>query len=440
MTPAPVHHRTSNARPEEPPPEDGVLVGVDLRGIQDYVYSGRRILDAVGRAALVAELTDTSDPVHGVADLIPERCLILRDAGGALTAVLPDRESARHLVSRYTRRLRDRAGELTPVVALVPFGARGPADGGEPEAPDLDTALAVLPARLRRARRYMSALHTPAHGYGVTAICSVGGGPAESVDSSRSEHDRVAADVVRARGIGRRWHREHSRAWLTDAVTASGDPDLALPMEVDRLGRDHGGVSRVAVVHVDVNGLGATLAEYRDRVGDPDRPGSGALAQRSLSTRIVGLTEGLARALVRAVAATVRVDPGEAPYVPPGAARAGPAAGPPDRGGRGRSHRPVRRASGVEHDAVRHGVAGRRPRTDRGPGGPPGGPAPCPGRRARHERTDRGEGRAAPRHLRTHGRCRDRGATGGSAPLPRLRPVRDDVPYGQGRPRGTDRG
>ncbi|MEU2944826.1 hypothetical protein ABZ617_02235 [Nocardiopsis alba] len=316
MTPAPVHHRTSNARPEEPPPEDGVLVGVDLRGIQDYVYSGRRILDAVGRAALVAELTDTSDPVHGVADLIPERCLILRDAGGALTAVLPDRESARHLVSRYTRRLRDRAGELTPVVALVPFGARGPADGGEPEAPDLDTALAVLPARLRRARRYMSALHTPAHGYGVTAICSVGGGPAESVDSSRSEHDRVAADVVRARGIGRRWHREHSRAWLTDAVTASGDPNLALPMEVDRLGRDHGGVSRVAVVHVDVNGLGATLAEYRDRVGDPDRPGSGALAQRSLSTRIVGLTEGLARALVRAVAATVRVDPGEAPYVP----------------------------------------------------------------------------------------------------------------------------
>lgn len=308
MPPAPAHRE-----PPADPPARGVLVGVDLRGIQAYVYSGRRILDAVGRAALVAELTDTSDARHGVADLVPEDCLTLRDAGGALTVVLPDVDTARTFTSRYTRRLRDRAGELTPVVAFVPYGP------GTPE-PDLDSALAALPVRLRLARRHMSALHAPAHGYGITAVCSVSGAPAESVDSSRSDHtrahERVSADVARARGIGRRWHRAHGDAWLADAVTATGSPELALPMEVDRLGRDHGGVSRVAVMHLDVNGLGAILGEYRELVGDPDRPGSGALAQRGLSTRIAGLTKGLARAMVRAVTAMVHAAPGEAPHVP----------------------------------------------------------------------------------------------------------------------------
>nr|WP_150243606.1 hypothetical protein [Nocardiopsis quinghaiensis] len=331
-----------------------MVVGVDLRGIQAYVYSGRRILDAVGRAALVAELTDTSDAEHGIADLVPPDCVVLRDAGGALTAAFPDAASAREFTARYTRRLRDRAGDLTPVVAHVPYGplprdrasgthaatGAGASGVGAPVVAraeeaghpvGVDEALAVLPARLREARRYMSALHTPAHGYGITAVCSVSGGPAESVDSSRAQddhadvHERVAADVARARGIGRRWHRAHSSAWLADAVTATGAPSLTLPMEVDRLGRDHGGVSRVAVVHIDVNGLGAILGDYRERAGNPGVPGSGALAQRRLSTRVFGLIEGLARVLVRAVAATVHADPGRRPVIP-GTGTAGPVA------------------------------------------------------------------------------------------------------------------
>ena len=298
-------------------PSAGVVVGVDLRGIQAYVYSGRRILDAVGRAALVAELTDTSDVEHGIADLVPGECVVLRDAGGALTAVFPDRDVAREFTARYTRRLRERAGELTPVVAHVPYGALPGA-----QAEDVDDALVLLPERLRRARRHMSALHTPAPGYGITAVCSVSGGPAESVDSSRTQgghddvHERVTASVARARGIGRRWHRAHDFAWLTDVATATGDPELSLPMEAGRLGRDHGTLSRVAVVHIDVNGLGELLGDYRERVADPRVPGSGAFAQRRLSTRVAGLTEGLARALVRAVAATVRADPGRCPVIP----------------------------------------------------------------------------------------------------------------------------
>lgn len=298
-------------------PPAGVVVGVDLRGIQNYVYSGHRILDAVGRAALVAEITDTSDAEHGIADLVPKDSTVLRDAGGALTAVFPDRDTAREFTARYTRRLRERAGELTPVVAHVPYGAFP-----DVEADGVDGALALLPERLRRARRHMSALHTPTPGYGITAVCSASGGPAESVDSSRTQdghgdvHERVTASVARARGIGRRRHRNHSLGWLVDASTATGAAELSLPMEMGRLGRDHGALSRIAVVHIDVNGLGELLGDHREHVADPRVPGSGALAQRRLSTRIAGLVEGLARVLVRAVAATVHVDPGRTPVIP----------------------------------------------------------------------------------------------------------------------------
>ncbi|MEU0493377.1 hypothetical protein ABZ249_29470 [Nocardiopsis sp. NPDC006139] len=322
MTSASEQHRSAAGVPA--PPARGVVVGVDLRGIQAYVYSGRRILDAVGRAALVAELTDTSDPVRGIAGLVPDDCTVLRDAGGALTVVLPDAAAARRFTARYTRVLRERAGDLTPVVAHVPYGPSAPGEGPAP-AHDVDEALALLPDRLRRARGYMSTLHDPAHGYGITAVCAVGGGPAEVLDPSRAQDDRpgvperVSADVARARGIGRRWHRAHSAAWAAGAATATGAPRLALPMEVDRLGREPGGVSRIAVVHLDVNGLGAILGEYRERAGDRDVPGSGALAQRRLSQRIADLTGALARVLVRAVAATVRADPGREPVIPGGA-------------------------------------------------------------------------------------------------------------------------
>lgn len=292
-------------------PVSGVIVGVDLRGIQAFVYQGRRILDAVGRAALVAELTDTGDLEHGIASLVPDDCLVLRDAGGAFTGIFADRGSARMFTSHYTRHLRERAGGLTPVVAHVPYGP----EQGASHTSGVDGALALLPQRLREARQHMSALHAPAHGYGITAECAASGAPAEVVDPSRTRRsqgsvpERVSADVARARGVGRRWHREQERSWLPGA-------HLALPMETDRLGREHGEVSRVAVAHIDVNGLGVLLGEYRERAADPGVPGSGALAQRELSRRIAGLIEGLARALVGAVAATVRTEPGSHPVVP----------------------------------------------------------------------------------------------------------------------------
>src|SRR5699024_4253858 len=92
-------------------PPHGVLVGVDIAGIQRFIYEGRRLLDAIGRATLVADLTDTGGPhVAPLLEHVPERHrAVLRDAGGALYVAFthPSRaaDHAREFTGRYTRRL-----------------------------------------------------------------------------------------------------------------------------------------------------------------------------------------------------------------------------------------------------------------------------------------------------------------------------------------------
>ncbi|MEY9212772.1 hypothetical protein NI17_004035 [Thermobifida halotolerans] len=286
-----------------PAGDAGVVVGVDLRGIQAYVYSGQRVLDAVGRAAQVESFTRTDGP-DGVGDLLGEEVrAVLRDAGGALSVDFAEQAAAREFVARYTRRLRDRADDLVPVVAFVPYGP------GE-EAPDFVSAYRSLPDRLRRARARHSAAHAPARGYGITAVCSVSGRPAEVVDRSRdvgTGGERVSADVARARRVGREWHRRLNRRLLAGLRAPDGSA-LELPTEIDQLGRDLGERSRVAVVHLDFNGMGERLGGYDRRLAGVPGSRESVRAQRKLSRTIAALTDGLARDLVRGVAEAVTVD------------------------------------------------------------------------------------------------------------------------------------
>mgnify|MGYP001387991104 CR=1 FL=1 len=287
----------------------GVLVGIDLRGIQAYVYSGQRVLDAVGRAAQVEGFVDTGSP-DGVGALLGPGTKVLRSAGGALTVDFADEEAAREFVSRYTRHVRERTDDLVPVVALARYGPgrefAGPAEAHQ-----------GLPDLLRRARAWQSAAHTPVRGYGITAVCSVSGRPAEVVDPSRGDGaagERVSADVARARDLGRRWHRRITERLLA-GVPAPHGGGWTLPVEVDQMGRDPAGRGRVAVVHLDFNGMGERLAghgrEAADRLGER----AAVRAQREVSRAIAALTEGLARELVGAVARAVRVDDRGVPVV-----------------------------------------------------------------------------------------------------------------------------
>ncbi|MFC4563222.1 hypothetical protein ACFO4E_15260 [Nocardiopsis mangrovi] len=294
--------------------EHGVLVGVDLAGIQRFVFEGRRLLDAIGRATLVADLTDTERPhLKGLLDdPATGEHRVLRDAGGALYIAFTDPRpggavrSARTFTGRYTRRLRDVSDQLTPVVAHIAYGPApdtpgAPATQGE--------ALRLLPVALQQARSRLTAAHQPVPGLGVTALCDVTGRPAELLDHTRDRgpvRERAARDIVAARVRARRWHQENSTSWLRGIAAPAGFDHLELPTDVDHLGREIGDISRLAVIHLDFNGLGDLLKRYHRARAD-----SGAdvvAAMRRVSADIARLTEGLARAIIRSVAAAIDTD------------------------------------------------------------------------------------------------------------------------------------
>ncbi|GAA3747550.1 hypothetical protein [Salinactinospora qingdaonensis] len=309
--------------PSPPPPEEpeswvaesGVLVGVDLRGIQTFVYEGHRLLDAVGRAALVADLTDT-DPCngHGIGGLLAgvDEHRVLRDAGGALSVAFGDAQRAKEFTACYTRWLREVSDQLVPVVAHVAFGP-------EQEAPSLAEAQERLNRELVHSRR--GPTHTPVMGYGVTALCGVTGRPAEVLDNSRTDRsnpnrsrpERVARDVLHARWRGRNWHDEHAERWLAQARPEIGGQQLGLPRSVEHLGREMGDVSRQAVIHIDFNDLGDTLRGHRENLAaDGEDPIAG---MREVSQQIHTLTSGLAKAMTTAVADSLYIDDDGKPVI-----------------------------------------------------------------------------------------------------------------------------
>ncbi|MFC7330511.1 hypothetical protein [Marinactinospora rubrisoli] len=288
------------------PVAGGVLVGVDLRGIQAFVFETRRLLDAVGRAEMVAELTTPEwleEKLYRKRSVKPPTYTLEREHGGTLVVGFADHATAREFTGRYTRAVRERSDRLLPVVAHLAYG---------PDAPlrTLADALAALPRELSTARG-RAVEHLPARGFGVTALCEVTGRPAEVVDQPPKGRggadrpaERVARDIVDARRLGTRWHRDKRGAWLDAAARPDGwDGDLDLPTDVEELGRDVGDISRLAVIHLDFNGLGDRLARFLDGLPRDEVPAE----LRRVSADIHAVTAGLAEAIVRAVARAIKL-------------------------------------------------------------------------------------------------------------------------------------
>lgn len=286
-------------------------IHVDNTGIQRYVYASRTLLDGIGRAAQIDDLTDpawlTSHRILG-----PGQRIVHRGAGaitiavdhpddldlagsvdsdrqhrGADTRAVP--EAVRAVVARYTRAVYDVSDVLTPVVAIQTV-----------DDPDDPVDALVRAPRLLAAARHTTAPHLAGAVPQGGLICPITGGPAEMVlpgpDGGAGVPITRAAAAARARGA--RWHAERQERWLGAAPLPAG-PVFALPVHIDALGRTEGVSSHVAVMVIDVNDLADTLA-YVD-------PGRAA----AVSDALRGLADGMVQAMIDRVAAAVdlRGDP-----------------------------------------------------------------------------------------------------------------------------------
>lgn len=226
-----------------------VLTGIDVLGVQRYVFASSRLQDAVAASWLVHWATASDGALGG--DAGGE---VLLASGGNAILRFGDIEQARGSVARYTRRLHDEAPSLEVAVAHRSYGAGGLADAIEKLQVDLARAkLKRLPS-------------VPQLGLSVTASCRITGLPAVGFDPQ----DR---SIPLSRMV-LRWRDEDVRSRAQDRWEAflKGTDRFAFPAKIDNMGRTRGDTSLLGVVHIDGNGIGERIADWLCTCRERSRP------------------------------------------------------------------------------------------------------------------------------------------------------------------------
>jgi len=219
-----------------------VLTGIDLLGIQKYVFTSNRLRDVISASWLVQWATSCDGALQDW------RRQVLHAGGGSAFLAFDSINEARHFAGVYSRKVLETAPGLDLVVAHYPT------QNGLAES--LRNLLVVL-ARKKLERRP----NADTLGLAVTAACGVTGLPATAID--RPDATPVSKQVEM-------WRRDDIRRgaegrWEKDLESTSG---WQFPVEIDELGRTHGDTSLLAVVHVDANDVGEKIRNWLSRCVD----------------------------------------------------------------------------------------------------------------------------------------------------------------------------
>jgi hypothetical protein len=219
-----------------------VLTGIDLLGIQKYVFTSNRLRDVVSASWLVQWATSCDGALQNW------RNQVLHAGGGSAVLAFDSMDEAKKFAGVYTRRMLENAPGLELVVAHHPTQNR--------LAESLRDLQVVL-ARKKLERRP----NADALGLAVTAACGVTGVPACAIDPL--DGTPVSKQVENWRRDDTR--REAEARWRKDFESTSG---WQFPAEIDELGRSRGDTSLFAVVHVDANDVGERIRSWLSRCVD----------------------------------------------------------------------------------------------------------------------------------------------------------------------------
>jgi len=269
-----------------------VLTGIDVLGIQRYVFASNRLRDSVAASWLVHWATVETGALNSA------RGQVLQTGGGNVLLLFPDLPSAQNFASRYTRCLQEQAPGLEVVLAHRTYAAQ-------------DLARAVRQLQVDLAIAKLERLPcVPQLGLSVTAACAFTGLPAtrfDLQDPNTPLSPMVAKwrDPMVRKCAAARWGE------FLDCYE-----QYAFPSDLDDMGRTHGDTSLIGVVHVDGNAIGQQITEWLkksveaeasdDRVRDElvawssaiERTGTHGL--RSVVERVIGAISGLSGASHRA--------------------------------------------------------------------------------------------------------------------------------------------
>jgi len=230
-----------------------VLTGIDVLGIQRFVFASNRLRDVVTGSFLVHWSTSYQGALFG---LVAEGNILLAGGGNAIIEFNSlDNENAldkaKAFATQYTRLIYDEVPGLEVVLVHETY-----------EKGTLACALKSLQVKLAmaKAERVPS---VPLSGLSVTASCMETGLPAMQVD-------RAEKTVTISRNIFNRRKKkgEADRYW---EKYLKNKERYDFPLELDKLGRDKGDTSLIGIVHVDGNGVGKKIKQWLDNASNDDQ-------------------------------------------------------------------------------------------------------------------------------------------------------------------------
>lgn len=232
-----------------------VLTGIDLVGIQAFIFQTNRLRDIVNRSYAVEMATRKL--VHEAA--AENEGEILLSSGGNALLSFKAREQAVSFSARYSRALLEITPDLKYVIAHTEYPGS--------ETPVLSDEIRRNRSELERKKGSM-APSVPFLGLSVNAKCQETGKPA----SWAAEDFGVNRMLSKATQSIRDLEHKSEERWNRLLPDQTCGWPVAFPREIDRLGRTHGNKSKIALVHVDGNGVGAKILNWLNDCAENGTP------------------------------------------------------------------------------------------------------------------------------------------------------------------------
>jgi hypothetical protein len=292
-----------------------ILTALDVTGIQRYIFNSNRLKENVGASELVYRATmrfvfeALPASGHNVADmetgsLDPSKTIeagniqaeVVYAAGGNVLILFQNMDQARKLVADLSRRLILEAPGLDLAAAHYQFDWTNKTIG---------EARSQVLADLEQVKNRRT-VSQPLLGLGVTVACQSTGLPAVAIHPDKGDENypisaQVWAKIEHAEKANDRFKtviKTDENLWQKIL-----DENYYFPLEFDDFGRSKNEHSYIAVIHADINGMGAQVESVFDecqKLGETNR--ACITKVRQFSDKVNQATQ---TALVRTITALV---------------------------------------------------------------------------------------------------------------------------------------
>jgi len=224
-----------------------VLTGIDVLGVQRFIFSSNRLKDVVAGSYLVEWSTSREGAFLELRNkgLIEKDEDILLASGANAFIVFSDKTKARAFAAEYSRLLYEEAPGVETVIVHEEIGSE-------------DLAATLQKIQIKLAREKTERIPSvPLAGVSVNSTCMETGLPA--VDFAPDKSNRpISKNIAKRR---QKEIRDNANGYWKKCLLKGGN-EFDFPLKLEHLGSTVGDTSMMGVVHIDGNGVGELIKQW----------------------------------------------------------------------------------------------------------------------------------------------------------------------------------